>query len=328
MRLRLLAIRLGAVLPWVLLQTVAAQAKTAIPSQAKAEIKSWRKNGPAAKSVDVLFVGDGYTRERKRKFLRDVERYTDRLLKEPPFSWYKDRFNVRSAFVASADRGCDLSPTAQKADTLLESHFDSPRGRLLVFRNRRTLRRIVAQAGDVDIVFVMVDTEKYGGAGTLLRAVRVRGRPLAAPTFAAQDTASFMIAVHELGHSFADLADEYVDKNAAKVYALPRGGTDLRQANVTRLGQFDARSKKTFAKTVKWKHLLVLPGARKKKWLHEGAYYREKGVFRPWRDCKMRRNAARFCPVCMEQMAKAIVLTCGQKWNPAAYHKLHPLRLW
>ena len=49
----------------------------------------------------------------------------------------------------------------------------------------------------------------------MLPAIRVRGRPLAAPTFAAQDTTSFMIAIHELGHSFADLADEYVDKIAA-----------------------------------------------------------------------------------------------------------------
>lgn len=295
---------------------------------AQAEFKSWRKSGPPAKSVDVLFVGDGYTSDKKSKFHSDVSRYTKRMLQVPPFSWYKKRFNVRSAFVASTDKGCDLRPDVDKVKTAFECYFDSPTGRLLVFRNRKALRKIVTQAGEVDILFVMVNTEKYGGAGTVLRSVRVRGKPLAAPTFSARDTVSFMIAIHELGHSFGKLGDEYVDKNAGKVYKLPAGGKDLRQPNVTLASHFDATSFRTLKKTLKWQHSLNQKGAKGKKWIHEGAYFRAKGVFRPWKNCMMRANGVRFCPVCMEEMAKAIVATCGDKWNDAAYHKKHPLSQW
>lgn len=73
---------------------------------------------------------------------------------------------------------------------------------------------------------------------------------------------------------------------------------------------------------------LDLPGAKKKKWLHEGGYFRAEGVFRPSRDCMMSSTGKKFCPVCCEEMAKAIVATCGEKWDDAAFHKKHPLRHW
>ncbi|HEX5051225.1 MAG TPA: M64 family metallopeptidase, partial [Planctomycetota bacterium] len=292
-------------------------------------IRSLAKAGPPEKCVNVLFVGDGYTKEREAKFWRDVDRYSSRLLNEPPFSWYKDKFDVRGLFVASADRGCDMDPQANKVRTQLESHFDSPDGRLLIFKDHDRLRDLVQMAGDVDITFVMVDVEKYGGGGSVLPEVQVRGRALPAPTFAAQDTPSFMIAIHELGHSFADLADEYTDPASAKLFPLPADGKDLAAANVTLAGKFDPTSFATLRATLKWRHLLELPGAaQQKSWVVEGGYFRDSGVFRPWRTCMMFEFGARFCPVCMEEMAKAIVAASGDVWDDAAYHKKHPLKFW
>jgi len=292
-------------------------------------IRQFAKAGPPEKCVNILFVGDGYTAEHEKKFWRDVDRYSSRLLNEPPFNWYKDKLEVRGLFVPSADRGCDLDPQATKVRTLLESHFDSPEGRLLVFKDHGRLRDLVLKAGDVDIAFVMVDVEKYGGGGSVLPEVQVRGRALPAPTFAAQDTPSFMIAIHELGHSFAGLADEYTDPEAAKIYPLPADGKDLDCANVTLAGKFDPTSFATLRATLKWRHLLELPGAeQQKKWVVEGGYFRDTGVFRPWRTCMMYEFGARFCPVCMEEMAKAIVAACGDTWDDAAYHKKHPLSFW
>ena len=69
-------------------------------------------------------------------------------------------------------------------------------------------------------------------------------------------------------------------------------------------------------------------GAKKRKWVHEGGHYLARGVFRPWKDCMMRTMGSPFCPVCCEAVAKAIVASCGEKWDDAAYHKKHPLRLW
>ena len=97
---------------------------------------------------------------------------------------------------------------------------------------------------------------------------------------------------------------------------------------MTLRGHFDDSSRKSLKKTIKWRRFLALPGARSKKWLFEGAYFRDKGVFRPWRDCMMRNSGVRFCPVCMEEMARTIVETCGETWNAAAYYKKHPLKSW
>ena len=81
-------------------------------------------------------------------------------------------------------------------------------------------------------------------------------------------------------------------------------------------------------KTVKWKHFLELPGAAKFNWIWEGGYYRSKGVFRPWKNCLMRNFGFRFCPICMEEMAKAIFKNCGEDFDHEAYHKAHPLSFW
>jgi hypothetical protein len=294
----------------------------------KVRLRVWREAGPSEKSVDVLFVGDGYTKRQSGKFWRDVGRYAKRLLKEPPFLWYRDRFNVRAAFVPSRHSGCDLSPVANEVTTVLESHFDSPSGRLLTFRLGKRLHAIAKQCGQVDIIFVMVNTEKYGGAGTTLYEMTVRGRPCPAPTFAAQDTRSFIIAIHELGHSFATLADGYVDEAFARKRPLPADGKDLPYPNVTLAGEFDDASFEALRRTVKWGHFLDLPGAKKRKWVFEGGYFRAKGVFRPWPDCMMRTMGRPFCPICTEEMAKAILAACGEKWDDAAFHQKYPLRLW
>lgn len=294
-------------------------------------VKSWLESGPRESCVDVLFVGDGYVEKELApgagKFWKDVGRYSQRLFKDEPFLTYKSKFNVRAAFLQSTDRGCAESPEDASVHTALGSHFDSKTGRLLVFRDSQRLKQVVEEAGGADLVFVMVNTERYGGAGTLLSEIRVGSRALPAPTFSAQDTASFLIAVHELGHSFADLADEYVDEPLVKRYPLPEKG-DIARPNATLARCVDASSWDSLAKSVKWSHFLALPDARKHKWLEEGAYYREKGVFRPWKTCRMLDHEDDFCPVCCEEVAKAIVTTCGEDWDDALWHKTHPLGKW
>ncbi|MBI1849852.1 MAG: hypothetical protein HYR85_05860 [Planctomycetes bacterium] len=301
----------------------------ALPDDAKPEIKVIQESGPPEKSVDVLFVGDGYTKAQLHtKYLKDIERYTKRLFEEAPFKFYVKKFNVRALLLESKDEGCNKSPTDTKVKTALGSHFDRPDGRFLTFGDEKKLMALVQQAGPTDIVFVMVNSEKYGGGGTFLNDLPVRGKPTPAPTFAAQDTHSFEIAIHELGHSFALLGDEYVDEKEGERHPLPEGNADFYQPNVTLAGHFDATSFATLKKTVKWGHFLELPGAEKSKWLYEGAFFRAKGVFRPWKTCKLVANEQPFCPVCEEEVTKAILACCGETWDDAAYHKARPLSSW
>jgi hypothetical protein len=174
----------------------------------------------------------------------------------------------------------------------------------------------------------MVNVERYGGAGTSLPAIEVRGRPLPAPTFASQDTASFLIAVHELGHSFATLADEYADPAMVGRRPLPTDGSDLPHPNATLPGHIDVTDFDSVARTAKWKHFLALPGARKHRGAHPGGYFREHGVYRPFVRCRMLSNGDPFCPVCCEEMAKGIHAACGLPWDDAEFHERHPLSLW
>lgn len=301
------------------------------PRQAqRPTLRAWQESGPRESCVDVLFVGEGYTAKelgRSGKYWKDVERCSKRLFQDLPFSAYQERFNVRALLVESSQSGCDPAPDEDEADTALDSCFDSPEGRLLVFGDEARLKELVEGAGQTDIVFVMVNTERYGGAGSLLEGVQVRGRPLPAPTYAAQDTRSFLIAVHELGHSFADLDDEYVDEDLHGSFPLPDKG-DIPEANVTLSRAFERGSFEQLKTTVKWRHFLELPGATKEKWFHEGGYYRERGVFRPWPTCRMRHNEDPFCPVCAEEIARSIHAACGLAWDDAAWHKEHPLAEW
>ena len=314
---------------WILASHVTALHSAGPASDDKVPVRDWQVVGPPEKSVDVLFVGDGYLAgDLKSKYWTDVDRCAKRFLDVMPFALFRKRINVRGALLASKERGCDSARDQDVVDTALDSSFDTKSGRLLAFRNDARLAEVVRDAGATDVVFVMVDTERFGGGGTVLSSIQVRGRDLPAPTYAAQDTTSFLIAVHELGHSFADLADEYVNEQDSHRYKLPTNGEDLSDANVTLSGHFDAA---TFAKlqtTVKWRHSLSLPGAKEREWLHEGGYYRAKGVWRPWKTCMMLEHGKPFCPVCDEEVARSIVACCGEEWDDAAWHKRRPLSEW
>jgi IgA peptidase M64 len=303
----------------------------AVADDAAPTVRAWLASGDSAKSVDIVFVGEGYQKRHlalEGKYWTDVKRYATRLTAEPPFSWYRSRLNIKAVFLESEDEGCNDAPTPKTKRTALGCQFDGKEGRLLRFTDDAAPERAVKAAGGVDIALVMVNTERYGGAGTVLDSVIVRGRPLPAPTFSARDTPSFLIALHELGHSFATLADEYTEIAQVQRYTLPKDGADLSEPNVTLASHVDRKDAKSIQRTVKWRHFMTLPGAQKHSWLHEGAYFRAAGVFRPWEKCRMLASEDGYCPICCEEMAKAIFATCGEEWDDAAYHKAHPLTLW
>ena len=133
--------------------------------------------------------------------------------------------------------------------------------------------------------------------------------------------------MHEIGHAFAGLADEYADAGQVHRFPLPTPPDDLSAANVTLWRMVDESSADSIAATVKWRHFLELPGARDWPWLYSGGYYRASLVFRPWKSCCM-RDGDEFCPVCDEEVAKAIVACLGETWDDAAWHEQRPLSDW
>jgi hypothetical protein len=124
-------------------------------------------------------------------------------------------------------------------------------------------------------------------------------------------------ALHEIGHSFGRLADEYEDA----------AGLDLARMRLLEAPNLTAgeRPSREYAP---WMHFLELPGADALPWMHEGAYYRSKGWWRPWPFCRMRESHHPFCPVCSEALARAIHAACGLPFNDESYHAAHPLERW
>jgi hypothetical protein len=172
----------------------------------------------------------------------------------------------------------------------------------------------------------MVNTRFYGGAaGHGGSQVARHGFRFAA--FCAQDPSAARIALHELGHSLANLADEYVMPGDVDSHPLPRRG-DILPMNVQVESTLDRTSRAALARTAKWGRFLALPGADAHAWAHEGGYYRATATWRPWPRCLMRNHHDPFCPVCCEQMAKAICRHSRRPWDDAAYHAAHPLSAW
>jgi hypothetical protein len=310
---------------------VAFPASPQAPSKDVPKVKVVRESGPSESCVDVLFVGDGYVEEdlaEGGKYWKDVQRCTTGLFKIRPISDYADKFNVRALMLASQDRGCDLAPDQEKVHTALECHLDKPDGRFLVFKDAARLKALVEANSPVDIVFVMVNTEIFGGTGFVLDDLKVRGKPCPAPTFSAHSNGSFLSAAHELGHSLAGLADEYADDDSTPNICWPLYNGDLGEPNVSVTRFIDSKSFESRAATAKWRHFMKLPGAEQWPWVHFGGNHQRYGVVRPWATCLMRDSVSPFCPICCEEMAKAIQEVCGIPWDDAAWHETHPLSMW
>ena len=243
-------------------------------------------NGDHAQKVDIVFVAEGYTKNEIDKFRKDVARFTDFLFKTKPYSERKSDFNIWAVECPSEESGTDMPGQEIWKNTALDSHFWTfGIERYLTAPNLVKIRDKVWNV-PCDAVYVIVNSDKYGGGGVYnYYGLSTSDHELSCPVF-----------VHELGHSFAGLGDEYFAAEVAynDFYNLK---TEPWEPNITTLVNFDA----------KWKNMLPektpipTPSDEKnenKLGVYEGGGYVTKGVFRPMINCRMRSNASDFCPVC------------------------------
>ncbi len=171
------------------------------PTDVKPAGKVWTvfENGPAATKVDLLILGDGYTEAEIPKFHADVKRLTDRLFSTEPFKSRKSDFNVRAIDLPTSRSGVNRPRTSDFRRTPLGvtyNVFDSERYALSL--DNRSMRDIASQA-PYDFLEILINDKQYGGGGIFNDHAT-----------AAVDTAfAEYIFVHEFGHHFAGLADEY-----------------------------------------------------------------------------------------------------------------------
>ncbi|HVR73445.1 MAG TPA: M64 family metallopeptidase [Planctomycetota bacterium] len=267
--------------------------------------------GHPALRVDLVIVGEGYIAEDFRpqgKWEIDSARLVKNFFEKLPFKTLRNLFNVHLVEVHSQDRGAEDRPGVNLKRTAFNATYGvSGIDRLLVCQDEKAVVKAARNGPDVDMILVLVNDNRFGGSGGEHDDI-----PL---SVCSTQATAFEIAIHELGHSFGGLADEYVDEPIADTYPLPREG-DFPEPNVTLAKLVDTSTPERLRETLKWGHYLEEAGAAKKygKGYYEGAYYRSKGVYRPAVACAMgsQGGTGGFCFVCNAELTRTIHRTAGR----------------
>ncbi|MEZ5198228.1 MAG: M64 family metallopeptidase [Bacteroidales bacterium] len=181
------------------------------------------ENGPPSDKVDIVILGDGYTATEMEKFHKDVKRLTDELFTVEPFLSRKNDFNVRAVETPSEVSGVNRPhPGVFKRTPLSVSYsaFDSERYALAY--DNRTIRDVAASV-PYEFMFILINEETYGGGGIYNLY----------STVAVDNKFSEYIFVHEFGHHFAALADEYYTSDVS--YEVPEVTIEPWELNITAL---------------------------------------------------------------------------------------------
>ena len=245
--------------------------------------------------IDIAFLAEGYTVDQMDKFRADVSRFWNYMSGVEPYSSHKDRFNVYAVESPSAESGTDIPNRGIFRNTAMNFTFSTfDVDRYLTTFDMKSVHDIAA-AVPYEHIIILVNISEYGGGGFYnFYCVGTADHEL-----------SQRVMVHEFGHSFAGLADEYfyADEANEEMYSLQR---EPWEPNITTLIDFDS----------KWKSMVdaatPVPTPRTESYLgkvgvFEGGGYQTKGIYSPVQDCIMRSNTPKtFCPVCHKAILKAM----------------------
>ena len=245
------------------------------------EHKYLLQSGSADDKIDVAIVAEGYTKAEMQTFYADARKAMDAILRHEPFGKYKDAFNFVAVALESEESGVSVPKEGEWKDTALKAHFNT----FYMDRYLTTLRlknmHDKLSGIPYEHIVILANTDTYGGGGIYNSYTLT----------AAHHRAFEPVVVHEFGHSFAALADEYYYDDMYVQFYYPH--TEPWEQNITTLKDFDS----------KWKDMLEAGEAQ----LLEGAGYQSKGVYRPAPDCRMHTNTADcFCPVCQRAISRVI----------------------
>ena len=254
-------------------------------------------SGDPAHKIDIAILAEGYTETEMDKFLMDSKTLTDSLFKAAPYSKMKKYFNIYAVKTPSLESGTDVPGEGIYRNTLYNSTFYTfGISRYLTTSDMKTIHDKAASV-PYDQIIVLVNSTRYGGGGFYnYLNVCTAGNKLSPKVF-----------VHEFGHSFAGLADEYYTSEVAyeDFYNLK---VEPWEPNLTTLIDF----------STKWKNMVEsttpIPTPRfgeytKKVGAFEGGGYVAKGIYSPMEDCRMKSNETPyFCPVCQKAIRDVILL--------------------
>ena len=262
------------------------------------------KSGSPQEKIDVAIVAEGYTKEEAEQFYKDAQVSVEAILAHEPFGTYKDRFNFVAIALESKDSGVSVPREGLWKDTAVGSNYDT------FYSDRYLTTSCVWKMHDAlcgipyEHLVILANTDTYGGGGiynsyTLTTALHKDFKP---------------VVVHEFGHSFAGLADEYYYDDQFVEYYYP--DSEPWEQNITTLFDFESKWDDMLPKIIQiptpvegnvWEKIKAGTKPESIVGVYEGAGYQSKGVYRPYPDCRMKTNAAEsFCPVCQRAIARII----------------------
>ena len=235
------------------------------------------ENGPRDKRINMVVLGDGFTAAQQGNFIADATTLVNYIFNKSPFNQYKNYFNVYAVKVISAESGVKHPGTAtdvtepvfpvSNPNNFLGTTFDVGVHRCVYSNNTNLVTNVLASnVPDFDVAFVLGNSPQYGGCGGTY-------------AFLSNHPNATEIVVHELGHSFGKLADEYWFS-----------GT----------GESPNKTQNSNPATIKWKNWVgsenvgIFPYSESPTW------------FRPHEDCEMRFLNREFCAVCRQQLIERV----------------------
>jgi uncharacterized repeat protein (TIGR02543 family) len=259
------------------------------------DVYTIRNNGDPANRIDIVILGDGYTASQLTDYVSDIEDFVTRMFQQEPFYEYAAYFNVHRIDVISNESGADHPTRDIYVDTALDATYYCNQIQRLICVDISKVLDILNNSGIMpnqqDAILVIVNDPERGGSGGYIAV-------------SSTHQLAVDIILHELGHSFGQLGDEYD-------YGNCNNTIEPSNPNVT---------KETNRNLIKWNvgggpptgwielttpvpttgTTLSVPG------LYEGAKYCFEGLYRPTYNSKMRTSGAPFDQINEEQLIKRI----------------------
>ncbi len=253
------------------------------------------QSGNEKDCIDVAILAEGYTEKEMDIFYQDAQHTCESLFSYEPFRSMKGKFNIVAVASPSTDSGVSVPRENLWKETTVHSHFDTfYSDRYLTTSRVKSIHNALAGI-PYEHIIILANTDVYGGGGiynsyTLTTAHHPMFKP---------------VVVHEFGHSFGGLADEYFYEDDVMTDTYPLDIEPWEQNISTQVN---------FAS--KWKDILPsgtpipTPITERKEYpvgVYEGGGYSAKGIYRPAYDCRMKTNSyPEFCPVCQRAIRRMI----------------------
>ena len=257
------------------------------------------KGGDSKEAIDVVILAEGYTTEEMKLFMEDAKITASEILSYEPFKSHSDKFNFIAVASPSADSNVSVPQEEAWRNTAVGSNFMTfYMERYLTSGNVYAMYDLATNIPCEHFV-ILANTDTYGGGGiynsyTLTTAHHPSFRP---------------VVVHEFGHSFAGLGDEYFYLSADNNDEMHSLKHEPWEPNITTLVDFESKWADMVAEGVEIPTQVT--AERSKNYVvgvYEGGGYRAKGIYRPTDVCRMRNNTAeKFCPVCQRAIERVIL---------------------